>query len=53
MLSASPAWPQNETYIHTLANKQNEYNKTDTDSQTQNKLVVTSGETEGGRGKMG
>ena len=30
----------------------NEYNKTETDSQTEKKLVVTSGEREGGRHKI-
>ena len=30
----------------------NEYNKTETDSQIENKLLVISGEREGGRGKI-
>ena len=30
----------------------NEYNKTETDSDIENKLVVSSGEREGGRGKV-
>ena len=36
-----------------LKNKTNEYNKKETDSQIENKLVVASREREGGRGKMG
>ena len=32
--------------------KTNEYNKTETDSDIENKLVVTSGEREGRRGKI-
>ena len=31
----------------------NKYNKTETDSDTENKLVATSGERGGGRGKIG
>ena len=37
-----------------IKNKTNEYSNTETDSQIiENKLVVTSGENEGGRGKIG
>ena len=39
------------TYTWNLNNETNEYNKTETDSQIENKLVVTSQEREGGRSK--
>ena len=41
------------TYMWNLKNKTNEYNKTETDSDIENKLVVTSGESEEKRGKKG
>ena len=41
------------TYMWNLKNKTNEQNKTEIDSDIENKLVVTSGEKEGGRGKPG
>ena len=34
-------------------NEMNKYNKTETNSQTKNKLLVISGEKEMGRGKVG
>ena len=39
--------------MRNLKNETKEYNKTETDSDTENKLVVTSGEREGGSGKIG
>ena len=41
------------TYMWNLKNKTSEYNKKETDSQTVNKLVVTSGEREGGGARQG
>ena len=38
------------TYMWNLKNKMNEYNKTETDTDRENKLVVTRVEREEGRG---
>ena len=41
------------TCLWNLKNKMNEYNKAKTDADIENKLVVTSVEKEGRRGKIG
>jgi len=53
----SYSWVKSWKYfLHMESNKKNEmnkYNKTETNSQTENKVLVISGEKEMGKGKVG